>query len=664
MIPYFTTPKPKNNPDEILIRVKTKTAIFVYHTRKKPESYPQESLSHTFYNEYMTLTPKQKQIYDFIKTYSDKKGFSPIHEEIAKKFKLAVSTIHEHLSALERKGYIKKDPGHARTIEAISPNKNSGLVKIPLLGTIAAGQPIEAVEVPEEIEIPKSDLPKQGNFFALKVAGDSMIDEGIFDGNTVIVREQSTAENGDTVVALLPDNKVTLKKFYKEKDKFRLQPANPKLKPLYVSDLTIQGKVEKIIRDFAKPEERIGKEEFHPSTTEYIEKADLDYRKSLGQYFTPKTIREALLSHIPNIKKNPRVLDPACGTGEFLISANSYFDSPKLYGWDIDQKMIEISKKTVPASELITQDGLLNTDYGKFDVVIGNPPYFEFKPSALIRDKFKHLLSGRVNIFGLFIAQAIRWLKDDGYLAFVVPPSMNNGAYFAKLREYIIANTNIEYLKVLRDPKIFQGALQSTMVIVLKKGKNKGDYVFSKNGITIFSENPSHLKKVFNKKVTLQDLNHEVKTGRVVWNQNKHLLTNKSSEGVPLIWAHNIKINKLDFPIVNDKKPQYIKKSGYEVGPAIVVNRISGSITSSRLRAAIIPTGMKFFAENHVNVIYPPNNREQTNLGLDKRTKPKLTLEKIASQISSEEKISALQNITGNTQISRTELKKLLPLSL
>src|SRR3989338_7526196 len=135
----------------------------------------------------MTLTPKQKQIYDFIKTYSDKKGFSPIHEEIAKKFKLAVSTIHEHLSALERKGYIKKDPGHARTIEAISPNKNSGLVKIPLLGTIAAGQPIEAIQTNETIAVPKSSV-RPGNVYALRVLGNSMVDESINDGDIVLVR--------------------------------------------------------------------------------------------------------------------------------------------------------------------------------------------------------------------------------------------------------------------------------------------------------------------------------------------------------------------------------------------------------------------------------------------------------------------------------------------
>ena len=204
------------------------------------------------YNKSMTLTPKQKQIYDFIKAYSDKKEFSPTHEEIAKKFKLAVSTIHEHLSALEKKGYIKKEHGQARTIEAISPNKNSGLVKIPLLGTIAAGQPIHVFEENREtIAVPKNKI-RPGNIYTLRVVGNSMIDENINDGDIVLVREQATAENGQKVVALIDNHKATLKKFYKEKGHIRLQPANKNMEPLSFRngrDVSVQGIVLDVIRE-------------------------------------------------------------------------------------------------------------------------------------------------------------------------------------------------------------------------------------------------------------------------------------------------------------------------------------------------------------------------------------------------------------------------------
>ncbi|MDP3733156.1 MAG: winged helix-turn-helix transcriptional regulator, partial [Candidatus Daviesbacteria bacterium] len=124
----------------------------------------------------MALTPKQKRILEFITSYQQSKGFSPTHKEIGKKFRLAVSTVHEHLSALEKKGYIKKERGHARTIEATRPHKNSGLVKIPLLGTISAGQPLSLFDVPREtIAVPKSKIPSSSEVYALRVVGNSMI---------------------------------------------------------------------------------------------------------------------------------------------------------------------------------------------------------------------------------------------------------------------------------------------------------------------------------------------------------------------------------------------------------------------------------------------------------------------------------------------------------
>ncbi len=201
------------------------------------------------------LTPKQKQIYDFIKTYSNKKGFSPTHAELAKKFKLVVSTVHEHLSALEKKGYIKKEHGHARTIEITNPNKNSSLVKIPFLGTISAGQPIEAIQENETIAVPKNKI-RPGNIYALKVVGNSMVDENINDGDVVLVREQTTADNGQKVVALINNNEATLKKFYKERGHIRLQPANKNLEPLIIrngKDISIQGIVLDVIHEANYP---------------------------------------------------------------------------------------------------------------------------------------------------------------------------------------------------------------------------------------------------------------------------------------------------------------------------------------------------------------------------------------------------------------------------
>jgi len=611
------------------------------------------------------LTKRQKQVLDFIKSFTDKKSYAPSLEEIKKHLRLSsISTAHFHVSRLKKLGYLKKEENKPR---AVGVYDTEPMIKIPLLGTIAAGQPIEAIEDKEMIKVPKSQLSKSGEHFALRVQGNSMIDEGILDGDIVVIRKQPDAENGETVVALLDNDEVTLKKIYREKNGFRLQPANPDIKPIFTKELIIQGKVIAVIRSFKELKEKIKKEkkEFTDATIKYIEETDIKHRKSLGQYFTPRSIREALLSKLPNTMTRPKVLDPGCGTGEFLITAKEYFKNPELHGWDIDKNLVNIAKEVIPEATLKNIDALLNQDYDKYDFVIGNPPYYEFSPSEEIKEKFKEIINGRTNIFSLFIYQGIKWLKNGGYLAYVVPPSMNNGAYFSKLRKFIVENANIEYLHILDNPKLFNNALQSTMLLILKKGTNKGNYIFKKNGILIFTENPSYLEKAFENKVTLHDLGYEVKTGRLVWNQNKHLLTNNSKIGIPLIWAHNITSRGLKFPFIKENKPQYVKVNDYDIGPAIVVNRVTGTVKSANLKSAIIPPGMKFIAENHVNVIFPPSRKKQMRLDLENRKpQPNLNLVNIANQLSSEEKLEIVKNITGNTQISKTELEKLFPLDI
>lgn len=186
------------------------------------------------------LTPKQKKVFDLINDYIKNKGYAPTLKEIASHFKLnSASTVHQFIQALETKGYLSKEYRKSRSI---IPTE-IGNVEIPLLGYIAAGEPIEAVSNPEPLSVPQTMLSKGGLHYALKVKGNSMIDEGIYDGDTVIIRRQETATNGQKVVALINGNEATLKKIYKEKNGFRLQPANSSIKPIFVRDLIIQGRV-------------------------------------------------------------------------------------------------------------------------------------------------------------------------------------------------------------------------------------------------------------------------------------------------------------------------------------------------------------------------------------------------------------------------------------
>ncbi len=199
------------------------------------------------------LTQRQKQILEYIKKFIREKGYSPTLEEIGKHFRLSTkSGVYEHLEALEGKECISRSKNQARSIEILKTKKSDTLVRIPLLGTIAAGQPIEAMEQKEFIAVPKSKLPQNGDTYALRVIGNSMIDENIKDGDLVLVKQQSVAENGQKVVALIDNYEATLKKYFKERGHIRLQPANSKMEPIIVKngrDISIQGVVIDVIHN-------------------------------------------------------------------------------------------------------------------------------------------------------------------------------------------------------------------------------------------------------------------------------------------------------------------------------------------------------------------------------------------------------------------------------
>jgi DNA (cytosine-5)-methyltransferase 1 len=196
-----------------------------------------------------TLTKKQKEIFDFIKLYINDNGISPTIEETRKKFGLkAVSTVHEHIHALTEKGYLSKDDHLARSLTP--KNTTESIIEIPIIGKIAAGQPIEAIaDHGETVSVSGANIQDPKKHFALRVVGNSMVDEGIFDGDIVVIKKQSTAENGQTVVAVIDDNQTTLKMIFREKSQFRLQPANQSLLPIFRKEVEIRGVVIQVIRN-------------------------------------------------------------------------------------------------------------------------------------------------------------------------------------------------------------------------------------------------------------------------------------------------------------------------------------------------------------------------------------------------------------------------------
>lgn len=206
----------------------------------------------------MAITRRQREVYDFISRFVAENGYSPSYDEIREGLSLnSLATVHKHISNLEKKDLLTRDYNRSRSIDLLPPkgklkqsmSVNTGLV-LPLLGRIAAGRPIEAVQNPETISL--ADFVRSKEVFVLEVRGDSMQDEAILDGDYVLVEKSKLAHNGDIVVALVDENDATLKRFYREGDSIRLQPSNANMKPIIVpaATVSVQGRVIGVLRKY------------------------------------------------------------------------------------------------------------------------------------------------------------------------------------------------------------------------------------------------------------------------------------------------------------------------------------------------------------------------------------------------------------------------------
>lgn len=199
------------------------------------------------------LTKRQREILDFLQDYIQRHGYAPSLEEIGRRFDLSsLATVHKHLTNLQEKGFIRRSWNRSRSVELL-PSRSAGrAIELPLLGYVAAGQPIEAVATSESIAVPESLVNGKRDTYVLRVRGDSMIDEQIRDGDWVVVEDRRSADNGEMVIALVGGQDATLKKFYRENGRIRLQPANPSMAPIYVDpdNVQIQGVVVGVMRKY------------------------------------------------------------------------------------------------------------------------------------------------------------------------------------------------------------------------------------------------------------------------------------------------------------------------------------------------------------------------------------------------------------------------------
>ena len=201
----------------------------------------------------MALTRRQREIYDFVCSFIAEQGYSPSLEEIGARFELAsVATVHKHVAQLVAKGWLRKAWNRSRSLEPVGSDAGGEALALPLLGVVAAGAPIEPIEIEERIAVPRELVRRPENSFVLRVRGDSMIDEQIRDGDYVIVERTSSARDGDTVVAVLRGEEATLKKWQRRGATVRLLPANARMKPIEVAtrDVEVRGVVRGLLRRY------------------------------------------------------------------------------------------------------------------------------------------------------------------------------------------------------------------------------------------------------------------------------------------------------------------------------------------------------------------------------------------------------------------------------
>jgi hypothetical protein len=364
-------------------------------------------------------------------------------------------------------------------------------------------------------------------------------------------------------------------------------------------------------------------------------------RKEQGIFFTPKKARDLLFEEFDKLGVKPKkILEPSFGSGEFIEDSLNKYPEASITGVEYNETVYKAYKN--PKATLIHEDFLKYSSSTKFDTIIGNPPYF------LIKDKNPKCMIGRPNIYVAFLYKCLEThLDDNGFLGFVLPTSLFNCSYYEPMRRYISDYCTIHFVKTL-DVQYYE-TQQDTMLIILQKTKDPNQsYIFKRNSSTYISPHYKELNALVKDAKTIKDLNLYVKTGDVVWNQEKEKL---ADSGTLLIYSTNIVNGELVLNNIKSKeKKQYIKefhKKPIE-GRAILVNRGYGNVEYKF--NYVVVNEKKFYAENHVNMILP-KNRDAGN-----------SLEIVKKSFEDERTSDFIKYFLGNGAMSKTEIERVLPI--
>lgn len=405
-------------------------------------------------------------------------------------------------------------------------------------------------------------------------------------------------------------------------------------------------------------------EEFNDISKELTKIIDKQEKKNNGIFFTPKSYRQVLIENIKQYidsdKTQLNILEPSFGSGEFINDIFDTYNKSIITGVEINEQMFDVFQETVIDNKnikLYNEDFVTFETIERFDIIIGNPPYVVVK-SKEVPSEFKQISSGRPNLYCWFLYKCIGLLRNDGVLAFVIPNSILNTSYYEPLRQYVHQECDI--LNIIHfDDKKFKETDQDTIGLILKKTKQEqisNRFIVQYNSKILFSVYNTFLQDKLDNHKTLAELGFKVKTGSIVWNQVKKDLTNDSSQGKLLVYSSNFAKGTFQELKPHKEKKQYIKTlKTTEKGPVILMHRGYGNGPYNMNVMFIKDTingQTEFYAENHVNVIYPTTNVAKEHI------------ESVYKYLLTEENKEYILKFTGNGAMSKTEIETMLPVCI
>jgi len=431
----------------------------------------------------------------------------------------------------------------------------------------------------------------------------------------------------------------------------------------------IQQQVNQVLVQVA-PELSIPTTEFREVSMKFNRSLNKEDRQDQGIFFTPKKVRDLLFEELAKLGVKPKkILEPSFGTGEFLLDAKRIYPQAEIHGVEKNADLFN-SLKLIGTS-------LKNEDFldwtGTVDLVVGNPPFFVMdsgkstKEKKVFQQKYAECMTGGRNIYIAFLHKCLKeHLSEDGYLAFILPTSLFNCVYYEPMRKYIAEKTTIHCLKIIEKPG-FHDTLQDVVLLVLQKKKSHDNFILkTTNGNTYLTPFYKELRELLKGTTTIENLHLGVKTGDVVWNQIKSQLRD---EGVLLIYSNNIQDGKLITGNISagkeGKKKQYIKENFCRkettgdkeskgvpplTGKTILVNRGYGNNGNSYAFNFVTVDMQKYYAENHVNVVYPKPTAHSDNLT------------RVQKSFNDERTSQFIRWFVGNGALSARELQCVVPI--